>query len=98
MRVPMKKRTCQHCEPVVIGMAWERDGDRFLRTLLRNCKVCDADQVQPIHYVEADLPVCGYCLSQELQRKDAGDEPGLMCSECGSTNILNLFETANDDI
>lgn len=100
MRVPMKKQICKRCEVVVVGMAWERDGAEFQRTLLRHCKQCKRDRVSIIHYVDSQLPVCGVCLSQELQRrvsKDPDEKPGLTCAKCGSNTVLTLNDTESDD-
>lgn len=84
------KNKCKVCEPEIVSVVWEKDEKDFVRTMLRECRVCHVGYTTLLHYVDPDFPTCGACLSQNLFRKDIETDPKLVCEDCGSMNILQL--------
>lgn len=84
----MNKR-CTTCEPMLVGFMWEADGQEYSREMLRKCKACRREMVSDLIWVESNLPICGYCLCQDLEIiQDSGGK--LQCRACGSTNVFIL--------
>jgi hypothetical protein len=69
----------------VVGFIWEMTSPtQVLRSMLRECKCGNIEQVD-LNYVEAGVPVCFACLSNDLEfdRMRAG-VPSYECLQCGT--------------
>jgi len=68
---------------IVTALAWQRDGKRFRRFVIRFCPECQEKDVTELFYVEPDYPLCYAGLSQlvELVSQES-EQLQYRCRDC----------------
>jgi len=73
-----------------VGYGWTLgdDGSTWNRYLLRRCLGCHMVSIDRVTFIKQNLPICTWCLSQEVGHIDVNGEPHEKCFGCGRTSIL----------